>query len=335
MKNKTDIDLIVSEVSGLWNTYISDSMALCMLKYFINRLKDDEILPVLKHAVDISNGHIQVIADQFNKEGLPIPQGFGDNDVDINAPRLFTDPFYLFYLVNMGQIGMNSYTLILNHIARPDMRDFFSNCIRESIELFNEAANVLQQQGLYIKAPRVEFSKNIDYIDKQDIHSAGWFGQKRTLLGREITTVFASIRYNIIGEAMIAGFAQVARSKKVSDYFFRGRDLAKKKIKALTDLLIEDNIPIPSSSDSFITDSTTAPFSDKLMLNCIAMTYGAKIGQDGMALPMVMRHDLQSYYLGSIAEISKYAEDGLDLLIENEWMEQPPQVVQGENLVKP
>ncbi|KPU44099.1 hypothetical protein OXPF_22660 [Oxobacter pfennigii] len=334
MKNKTEIDLIVSEVSGLWNTYISDTMALCMLKHFMSRLKDEEILSVLKHAVDISNGHIQVITDQFNKEGFPIPDGFGDNDVDINAPRLYTDPFYIFYLVNMGQIGMNAYTLILNHIARPDMRDFFSNCIGESAELFNEAVDLLQQQGLYIKAPRLEFSKSIDYIGKQNIHSDGFLGQKRTLLGGEITSVFASLRYNIIGKGLITGFAQVARSKKVSDYFYRGRDLANKKIKILTNILIEDDIPIPSTSDSFVTDSTIAPFSDKLMLNHISMLYAAKISQDGMSLPTVMRHDLQSYYIGSIAEVSKYAEDGLDILIENKWMEQPPQIIKSENLVK-
>jgi hypothetical protein len=172
MQDKTKIDLISSEIAGLWNVYMNDTMVICMLKYFLNNLEDEEIRPILQHALDISNSHIQIVVDQFNKEGLPIPQGFKDTDVDINAPRLFTDPFYLFYIMNMAQYGMNFYTLILNHMARSDMRDFFSKCIIESIELINKIADTLQQQGLYIRAPRVEFSKEIDFIVKQNYYSA-------------------------------------------------------------------------------------------------------------------------------------------------------------------
>jgi len=42
----------------------------------------------------------------FNQAELPIPEGFTDKDVDINAPRLFTDEFYFLYLCGMSKAGM-------------------------------------------------------------------------------------------------------------------------------------------------------------------------------------------------------------------------------------
>jgi len=334
MQDKTKIDLVSVEVAGLWDTYMNDSFAICSLKHFLNTLHDEEIRHILQRALDISNGHMQVISDKLNQDGLPVPKGFNEDDVDMNAPKLFTDPFYLFYLLAMAQIGMNSYALILNHIARPDMRNFFTICLQESIELFNITVDALQQQGLYITSPRVEFVKDIDFLDNQDFFSGGWFKRKRSLLAREVSAIFASLRFNIIGGALITGFGQVAQSKKLSNYFFRGRDLARKKVEVLSKFYTDENIPVPAASDSFVTDSTAAPFSDKLMLFNIVMLFGASITQDSTGFANSMRHDLQAHFSGSAIETAKYAEDGLDILIENRWLEQPPQVIEHKELAK-
>lgn len=334
MQDKTKINLISTEVSGLWNTYINDSLTICTLKHFLNTLHDEEVRHILERALNISNSHLKVITDMFNQDGIPVPKGFGEDDVNMKAPKLYTDPFYLFYMLNLGQIGMSNYSLILNHIARPDVRNFFSSCIHESIELYNLTADALLQQGLYTKSPRVEFTKDVDFIDSESIFSGGWFKKKRSLLAREITVIFASIRQNIIGGALITGFGQVAQSKKLSKYFFRGRDLSWKKIEELNQFFINENIPIPSTSDSFVTDSTISPFSDKLMVFHIITLFAASMAQDGTGFSNVMRHDLQAHYSGSLLETAKYAEDGLDILIENNWMEQPPQVIEHRELAK-
>ena len=334
MQDKTKIGLVASEIEGLWISYMNDSMAACVIKYFLNRVEDEEVRQILQHALDISNGHIQLVTNVFNQEELPIPQGFTDNDVNIAAPRLYDDSFYLFYLINMAQVGMGAYTLVLNHIARSDIRDFYSNCISESVNLYNTLADTMMSQGIFIRAPRVEVPKDIDFIKDQNFFSGGMLGRKRTLLTREITSIFASLRFNIIGGALITGFAQVAKSKKVSDYFFRGRDIAGKKIKTLTNILTDDNVPIPSTSNSFVTDSTTAPFSDKLMMYHVSILNTGSLAMEGTSLSVALRHDLQAYYVGAMAGTGRYAEDGLDILIKNQWMEQPPQSIEHKNLVK-
>jgi ferritin-like protein len=101
MRDKTNIDLVSSEVAGLWTTYVSDTMAICTLKQFLNTLHDEEIRHILEKALNMSNSHIRVISEMFEQEGLPIPKGFSEDDVDINAPKLFTDPYYLFYQLQL------------------------------------------------------------------------------------------------------------------------------------------------------------------------------------------------------------------------------------------
>ncbi|ABR50490.1 hypothetical protein Amet_4418 [Alkaliphilus metalliredigens QYMF] len=332
MQDKAKIGLVASEVAGLWDSYVNDSLVICTLSYFIDKTEDEEVLQILQHALDVSNGHIQVITDIFNQEGLPIPKGFTKDDVNINAPRLYDDPFYLFYLTNVSQVAMGAYTLILNHVARSDVRNFFSDCISESVELYNKVSDVLLSQGIFIRAPKVEFSKNVSFVEEQNFFSGGLLGQKRNLVAREMTSIFASLRLNIIGGALITGFAQVAESTKVSEYLFRGSDLANKKVKTLIPLLLDENIPIPSTSNSFVTDSIVSPFSDKLMVYHVTLLNGGAIAQDGMALSTVLRFDLQLHYTRSMLDTAKYSEDGLDIMLKNRWLEQPPQAIDHKKL---
>src|SRR5689334_7738558 len=113
MQDKTKLKLISDEVAGLWATYVNDTMAICSFKHFLNTLHDEELRHVLQEAINISSSHVTVIKDKFNQDGLPIPKGFGEDDVDMSAPKLYTDSFYLFYLLSMAQIGMVDYSHIL------------------------------------------------------------------------------------------------------------------------------------------------------------------------------------------------------------------------------
>lgn len=127
MGDITKIPLVSSEITGLFNSYMSDTMLICILKHFINNTEDSEIRVMLQQTLDLSNQHIQELTNMFNKEKITIPEGYTDKDVNISAPRLFTDSFYLTYLGYMARIGMHNNTLIINQIARSDIRDYFFN----------------------------------------------------------------------------------------------------------------------------------------------------------------------------------------------------------------
>jgi len=332
MGDTTKIPLISSEIAGLWNSYMSDTMIVCVLKYYLNNVDDSETRAILQQTLDLSSNHIQELTNIFNQEKLTIPEGFNDNDVNVNAPRLFTDHFYLAYLCSMSTAGMHNYTLILNQIARTDIRAYFSNRITENINLYNNTSNIKLSEGIFIRAPRVEVTQEIQYIESQSFIT-DWFGEKRSLLAIEITHIFSIIYANLVGRAMTTAFGQVSKNEKVSDYFFEGKDIATSYIYELNGLLTEECIPIPSTSDSFVTSSVVSPFSEKLMMNHLAMLTSSAISSFGMSMADTMRSDLQAKYIKYTAEVMKYIKKGANIMIDNKWLQQSPQAVKHENLV--
>lgn len=332
MGDSTKIPLVSSEITGLWNSYMSDTMIVTVLKHFLNRVEDSETRTILQQTSDLSNKHIQELTNMFNVEKLTIPEGFTDKDVNLDAPRLFDDSFYLTYLCFMSRVGMHNYTLILSQIARCDIRTYFSKRINEYIDLYNNSTDIKLSKGIFIRAPRVEVNKEIEYVKSQSFIT-DWFGEKRPLLTTEITHIFSNIFANIVGRAISTGFGQVSKDKKVSDYFFEGKNIATKYISELTGILTEEGIPIPSSSDAFVTSSTASPFSEKLMMNHIAVLSSSAIGSFGMAMADTMRVDLEAKYIKYTAEIMKYGKKGANIMIENSWLQQSPQAVKHENLV--
>jgi len=332
MGDTTKIPLISSEIAGLWTSYMSDSMIICVTKYYLNNVDDSETRALLQQTLDLSSNHIQELTNIFNQEKLTIPEGFNDNDVNINAPRLFTDHFYLAYLCSMSTAGMHNYTLILSQIARSDIRTYFSNRINENINLYNNSSNIKLSQGIFIRAPRVEVTQEIQYVESQSFIT-DWFGEKRSLLAIEITHIFSIIYSNLVGRAMTTAFGQVSKNEKVSDYFFEGKDIATSYIYELNGLLTEECIPIPSTSDSFVTSSVVSPFSEKLMMNHLAMLTSSAISSLGMSMADTMRSDLQAKYIKYTAEIMKYIKKGANIMIDNKWLQQSPQAVKHENLI--
>ncbi|MCB2293459.1 DUF3231 family protein [Clostridium algoriphilum] len=333
MDDNTKIPLVSSEITGIWNSYMGENLLICKLKHHLNSVEDTDTLAIMKYTLDLSNQRIKVLTDLFNQEKLPIPGGFSDNEVNINAPRLFTDTFYLQYMAYASKVAMQNYTLILNNIARSDVRNYFSKCIQEYIDLYNRSAELRLSKGIFVRAPHVEVPKEVQYI-KDESFMLDWFGEKRPLLTLEITHIFSIASATILRSAQLIGFAQVSKDKKISDYMLRGKELATKQNNAFNSILAAEGIPIPSSSDLYVTQSTVAPFSEKLMLYKIMIMCSEKIGSLGFALADIQRSDLQSMCIKFMDAVMKYAKDGADIMIDNGWSEQPPQAIRHENLVE-
>lgn len=130
------------------------------------------------------------------------------------------------------------------------------------------------------------------------------------------------------------GLSQVAKIKEVRQYFERGRDIAQKHIEVFSSRLSKEHLPSPMTWDSEVTDSTEAPFSDKLMMFHITALIASGIGQYGVSASTSPRADLATMYTRLSAEIGKYADEGANIMIKNGWMEKPPQSVDHEDLAK-
>jgi hypothetical protein len=333
MGNITAIPLVSSEITGIWSSYMGETLLINKLKYFSKRVEDTETKAIMQNTLNLSNQRIEALINIFNQEKLTIPEGFKEKDVNIDAPRLFTDAFYLPYMCYASRVAMQKYTMTLNQVARSDIRDYFLKCIYDYSDLFSKSSQLKLSKGVYIRAPRVEVPKKVQYIENESF-IVDWFGEKRPLLTVEITHAFSICYATIIRKAFLIGFSQVCKDKKVRDYILRGINMATKQTSVLNSILTNENIPITFPSDSYVTDSTTAPFSEKSMMNKTMIMCSEKIISLGMALADVMRSDVQSTCKKFIDEILKYSKDGADIMIDNGWLEQPPQAIKHEDLVK-
>lgn len=334
MAEEKKVRLTSAEITSLWASYINDTAISCKFKYFLTTVEDEEIKPLIKQAFDIAQGNLKTQTEIFKKEKYPIPYGFKLNeDVDVSAPRLYSDSYILNYLHQSAQIALLGYSVNLSLAVRADIYSHFNECISQLTKFLREVKELLLSKGLYIRSPYLPIPDDIDFVKKQSFLK-GFFGEKRPLTGTEITNLFANIQRNAFGVATLLGFSQVAQSKEVAEYLVRGKDIAKKHCDIFGDILKKDDLPVPMTWDAEVTESTTYTFSDKLMMFYTTSLIALSIGFYGTSMAMSPRRDIGQHYVRLTTEISKFAEDGANILIKNGWLEQPPMAADRDELAK-
>jgi hypothetical protein len=328
------VKLTSAELSQLWATYMNDTSSICMLNQFLAKAEDEEIRPLIDHALQLSQAHIQKITDIFNKENYPIPYGFKlEKDVDVSAPRLYSDAYVLTFLDQMGKIGLQAYSIGVSLSAREDVYRFLNECLAESSALSRQATEVLLSKGLYIRPPYIDTPEGIDFVKSQSFLT-GYFGERRPLVGTEITNLFANFQRNALGVATLIGFSQVAQSKEVRKFMMRGKEIASKHCEVFGSIMREDDLPVPMGWDTEITGSTTYTFSDKIMMFYTTALIALSVGYYGASMAGSPRRDMGTQYSRLTSEILKYAEDGANILIKHGWLEEPPRALDRDELAK-
>lgn len=328
-----NIPLTASEIGFLWVQYLNDTLATCVMRYFKNTCEDKEILPLIENSLSIAQNDIHIIKEIFSNENHPIPVGFTEEDVNLNAPKLFSDGFILMYIQKLEVIAMASIGMAIGVSARSDVSAFFRNLLVSVSELHDKARKVMLSKGIYIRPPQIPMPDKVDFVEKQGfLHD--FFGHKRPLTAIEITHLFMGIQSNALGKAMMIAFAQVCKNEDVKQFFLEGKGIAKKHITKFSSLLINEDIPAPMGWDSLVMDSTVAPFSDKLMMFHTTSLIALGIGNYGAAAGTSQRMDLNTTFVRLAAEIALYAEDGANIMIKHAWLEEPPKLVDRQALVK-
>lgn len=326
MNNKPEIVKLTSaEISAMWATYIYDSIRECIMAHFSETCTDPEILPLIEETKKLSKEHMNVVSQLFLKEKIILPEGFKvEKHVVPNAPKLFSDIFYINYVLFMCQFALASNTTALTNSAREDVRKMFKDFMEDASNLFNVVVDLMQNKGIYIRMPSMIYPNKIDYINKENFLT-GWFGRRRSLLGIEVTQLINTAVQNELGRGTCVGFAQVTQDAEIREHFQRGKKLCKYIQNSIHDVLMENDVPAPTSWDNSVNDSTVAPFSDQLMLFIISTLSNFGMINYGTGFSVSMRRDVNAMYANFITKTTAYAEDGMNLMIERQWMEQPPQ----------
>lgn len=322
-----------AEVAKLWATYMGNSMSRCILSYYLQHVEDQDIKALLKNALNLSDVFLETTKEIFKKDKIPFPVGFTDKDVNLNAPKLFEDEFYVHYLKYAAKAGLSIYQVAIPLVYREDVRDFFVYCMDSTMQLMEQIKMILLSKGFIIKPPFIPVQDRPEFANENFLN--GYIGKVRPLHAMEITHLYDNIENNVTSKALILAFGQVARKEKVKSLFVRGKEMTHKNLERYKLLLHEENLPSPAYLDHLVTASTFAPFSDKLMLFHKVDMFSMKIRAFGNSLAVNGRHDIGVMYTKSLMNIMIFVSNGAKIMMENGWMEEPPHAINRDDLTKP
>jgi hypothetical protein len=312
-----------AELTQLWAQYMNDSGSVCVLSFFLEKAEDPDIRPVIEFALNLSKAHIEKLTVFFKEDTYAVPYGFKvEEDVDLSAPKLYTDSYVLHFIHQMAKIGLTNYSASVGSAVRADITDYYIECVSETMQLYKLSKDLLLAKGLYVRSPFIPHEK-VEFVNKQaflfDV-----IGEKRPLIVAEVSNLYENTKRNILGVATLIGFSQVAKDKEVTQFLLRGIDIGKKHVKVFGAKLEESNLPVPATLSAEVTTSTAYTFSDKLMMFFTSGLIGLSIGYYGTGVAQSPRMDLGVMYNRLSMEIQLYSEDGSNILINNKWLEQPP-----------
>ncbi|WP_208591116.1 DUF3231 family protein [Gracilibacillus suaedae] len=329
------IHLTSSEIASLWTGYMNDSMAKCVLGFMLEHIEDADIKPVIQYAYDLSSSHLEQLLAIFEQDDFAKPNGFTEQNVNIHAPWLYTDLFCLSYVKHMATVGLVSYGGFISMSYREDIRNYFSQALNETMNLFNQSSEIAQSKGVSPRHPYIEVPKETEYVDsKKYMSGLNPLNQNRPLNAIEISHLYLNIKTNIIGYKLCISFAQTSPTKEVQEFMLRAKKVSQKHIKIFTDTLLDNDVDVPELPDVAISHSTTKTFSDKLMMFHMSLLTSAGIGNYATAAAASQRSDLMVDYERLSLEVSKLAKSGADIMIKNNWLEQPPGTKDREKLAR-
>ncbi|TGE35572.1 DUF3231 family protein [Desulfosporosinus fructosivorans] len=204
--------------------------------------------------------------------------------------------------------------------------------MNDFIEISKKVNVMALSKGLIARAPNIPIPDRVEFVTADISFFKGLMGDKRPINALEICHIFINIHQRQLENALILGFGQVAKAKKVKDYFSRGKQIIDKQVGVLGSLMEDEDLPKPINFDYLVTDSTESPYSDKLMMFHATIFLAHSISGYGLALANCARTDIIADITRLMAEFGDYVKDGLDLMIENGWLERVPEAANRKEL---
>lgn len=310
---------------------MGDSMAVCVYSHFLSTVEDMSIRPILEDSLQASKNHLAAIGGFLEEAQFQIPVGFTEKDVQLQAPRLFSDPFYLFYSYIMTVHGLTSYSLALSCCDREDIQNYFMDCITSAKKLFQTITVLAKTKPKFMAIPPVPSPEGIEFIRTTGI-LANLVGHKSPLNVSEIGNLLFNAKKTGFVRTLSLGFGQVAEHKQVREFMQKNVKLSGKDTDSFDTLLQQDDLAAPPRWDDEITDSIASPFSDKLMMFHCAFLINAALSYYGAALGSSLRSDVILNYKHAFNHAMEAGAICYDIMVDHSWMEKQPEAIDRKKL---
>jgi hypothetical protein len=331
--DKEQLKLTSSEIGTLWGEYVNGTMTDVINRYMLSIIDDEDIKSIFEDAIDTFGKQKKQIVTFLEKDGFPVPIGFTEMDLYKGTKRLFTDIFCLNYLHIMTLHGLLGHITSLGVSVREDLRHFYDACDNDGKRMYHRTIELLLEKGHFQRDPLFYPAENPEFISSRDF-SDGYFGKGRVLAATEIISISFNLKKSIMAKTLSIAFSQAAQNKEVRKFLEDSEKTSDQQIKAFTKIMQADNLPAPKSLETEVTDSTDAPFSDRLMLYHIGFLFQAAQVYHGTGLASAMRTDLVTAYESIILKNLMVTKKWFNIMVENKWLEQPPLAPNRKELAK-
>jgi hypothetical protein len=335
MTTEAKIQLTSSELGILWMTYQSTSASLLMYDLMKEKTIDKEAQNILTSYISEAQNVKNEIVKVFNSEKAVIPIGFDERDLIREAPPLFDDVFHIMYLRQIIKLNFQHSAIFSAMSYMKEVHDILKLNYDIADKYYVMTTNYLLGKGVLTRPPYVTMPKQVEFIEEKSYMSGfNVFTDKRSLNTIEVGYINEAIQSNVFGMQLMTGFAQVAKENEVKKYFIQGKELSKKIVTELSDVMMQSDIQPPSTWAGKATDSTDPPFTDKLMMYITSLISSSSMAFNVLGTSYSMRSDLQ-LKLGLISkDVFQFAKEGAKIMIKHKWMEEPPQMEDRNQLTK-
>ncbi|MGD6818089.1 DUF3231 family protein [Metabacillus sp. 113a] len=315
-----------SELANLWSTYQKKTMLLRILEHASDVTTQKDITSILQYAYQEESKFVKEIAQLLEQAGAAVPEGFNETDVNRKADRLFDQYFYLRLLRMIMKLGIGLNAVHLSMVYRNDIHDFFSRTSAHSNKVFGMCTNCLLQVGNGSIPPVIQMPDHPKFV-VNDSYLSGFHFKKRNLNAIELAIIYHIVENNNFGTQMMKGFAKVVTHSEVRNYLKKGEKLAFDLNVSFGKLMEQSGIPVSALPGAVITETKTAPFSDKLIMYLVNLFSSLGLTSNALGTTYSLRPDLPLKMALAARDIYSFAKQGGRMMIEHQWMEEIPEAV--------
>lgn len=331
--DKEELKLTSAEIGTLWAEYVNGTAVDTVNKYMFSIIEDEKIKELFEDAIKIFASQKNQLITFIESQEFPVPIGFSESDLNKTTKRLFTDIFCLHYLHIMTLHGILGHSTALSSSIRKDLRHFYQSCCNDGMNMYNRTIELLLEKGHFQRDPYFYPAKGPEYVSGQQF-LGGFFGDQRPLAATEIIALSLNIKKKILEKSLSIGFSQVTQSQEVRKFLEKAESASNQQIQALSKLLKADNLPVPMSWETEVTNSQDSPFSDKLMMFHIGFLLQSAQSYHGAGLASAMRMDLVATYEKIILKNLMITKEWFNIMTKNKWLEQPPLAPNRKDIAK-
>lgn len=319
--------LTANEISNAWSAFMKNSMEIKFFAYFAETTEDPEISAMVVKMLNHRKRGTRYLEVIFQTENFAVPLGFTDEDVSINAPKVFSDSFILSFCYDIVLFSISVFSSALLDCVRTDIREYFEQSLEENIKVRKEIIELQKSKGIYLSFPKVTIDNEVD-LEQEMSFLNSIFGDTRPINVSEIANLSRIINRAQFSKMVFVTFEKISTLEHLSKHFSKGKDEIQRVLDVLTLVLDKENIPISSSSDYQILDIKFPPFSNKLMLFFVNMCLGIFcFNMLTLAATSCLRPDLILKISKITHDLKFYYMEGVKLYIKEGWLERPPQSI--------